>query len=63
MKGQRMSDINISVVIPVYNSEDCLSELVKRLTETLDILGNTYEIILVNDRSPDSSWKKITELC
>jgi undecaprenyl-phosphate 4-deoxy-4-formamido-L-arabinose transferase len=58
-----MSDTNISVVIPVYNSEDCLSELVKRLTETLDNLGKTYEIVLVNDCSPDNSWSKIVELC
>jgi len=59
-----MSDVEISVVIPVYNSEDCLDELVKRLTEVfLDSSGKTYEIILVNDCSPDNSWKKITELC
>jgi glycosyltransferase involved in cell wall biosynthesis len=58
-----MSDINISVVIPVYNSEDCLNELIKKLTETLDNLGKTYEIVLVNDCSPDNSWSKIAELC
>ena len=58
-----MSDTNISVVIPVYNSEDCLSELVKKLTEVLDNLGKIYEIVLVNDCSPDNSWSKIVELC
>jgi len=58
-----MSDINISVVIPVYRSEDCLDELVKRLNDVLSDLDKTYEIILVNDCSPDGSWKKITELC
>jgi len=57
------SDVEISVVIPVYNSEDCLDELVKRLTNILDNLGKTYEIVLVNDCSPDNSWEKITELC
>jgi glycosyltransferase involved in cell wall biosynthesis len=60
---QEMPDIKISVVIPVYNSEDCISELVKRLTDALYNLGYTYEIILVNDYSPDNSWNKIVELC
>ena len=58
-----MSSVRISVVIPVYNSQDCLSELVKRLTDVLDSIGKTYEIVLVNDFSPDNSWNKIVELC
>jgi len=57
------TQIEISIVIPVYNSEGCLSELVKKLTESLDNLGKTYEIVLVNDCSPDNSWNKIVELC
>ncbi len=59
---QKMSDVKITVVIPVYNSEDCLDKLTRRLTNVLDNLGKTYEIILVNDGSPDNSWKKIAEL-
>lgn len=58
-----MSNVEVSVIIPVYNSEDCLDELAKRLTDVLDNSGKTYEIVLVNDCSPDNSWKKITELC
>ena len=58
-----MSAVEISVVIPVYNSEDCLDELARRLTEVLDKLGRPYEVILVNDCSPDNSWQKITSLC
>lgn len=58
-----MSDLQLSVVIPVYNSEDCLNELAKRLTDILDNLGRTYEIVLVNDCSPDNSWKRIVDLC
>jgi len=60
---RKMSDIEVSVVIPVYNSEDCLDELVTKLTDVLDNSGKTYEIVLVNDLSPDNSWRKITELC
>ena len=55
--------MEVSIVIPVYNSENCLDELARRLTDVLDSLGKTYEIILVNDCSPDNSWQKISELC
>lgn len=54
--------VSISVVIPVYNSQNCLSKLVRRLNEILKGLGKSYEIILVNDGSQDASWEKIVEL-
>ena len=54
--------MNISVVIPVYNSHECLSELIKRLSKVLKDFGESYEIILVNDSSYDASWEKIVEL-
>lgn len=54
-------EIQVSVVIPVYNSQDCLSELVRRLTATLENLGKRYEVILVNDCSTDNSWERIVE--
>jgi polyisoprenyl-phosphate glycosyltransferase len=53
----------ISVIIPVYNSEGCLNELARRLTDVLDNFGKIYEIVLVNDFSQDNSWVKIAELC
>jgi polyisoprenyl-phosphate glycosyltransferase len=56
-------DKKITVVIPVYKSEDCLDELVKRLTSVLNNFAKTYEIVLVNDCSPDNSWNKIIDLC
>jgi glycosyltransferase involved in cell wall biosynthesis len=52
----------VSVVVPVYNSEDCLGELVQRLTKEFTRNGMSHEIILVNDGSRDRSWAKITEL-
>ncbi|MEO0128298.1 MAG: glycosyltransferase family 2 protein [candidate division WOR-3 bacterium] len=58
-----MANIDISIVIPVYKSQDCLDELAKRLTNVLENISKTYEIVLVNDCSPDDSWKKIVELC
>jgi polyisoprenyl-phosphate glycosyltransferase len=62
MDRQNQSNVDISVVIPVYNSEDCLSELFFQLTKALESLTNDYEIILINDCSLDRSWDKIAEL-
>ena len=53
---------SFSVVIPVYGCVECLDELCRRITATLDTLTSRYEIILVNDRSPDCAWEKITVL-
>lgn len=52
----------LSVIVPVYRSEKTLKELVSRLTSVCAELGSEYEILLVNDGSPDTSWKVITEL-
>jgi glycosyltransferase involved in cell wall biosynthesis len=53
---------SISVVVPVYNSELTLSELVKRLQPALAALAREYELVLVNDGSRDQSWKVVQEL-
>jgi glycosyltransferase involved in cell wall biosynthesis len=52
----------LSVVIPVYRSEAILSELVSRLNRVLAKITADYEIILVNDCSPDRSWDVIQQL-
>ena len=53
---------SISVVVPVYRSEATLSELVQRLSEVLSMIAQHYEIILVNDGSPDNSAAVIRDL-
>lgn len=52
----------ISVVVPVYNSQETLHELVARLEIVLAGCASAYEIILVNDGSSDGSWATIREL-
>jgi dolichol-phosphate mannosyltransferase len=52
----------ISVVIPVYGCAVSLSQLNKRLNQTLLNLTDYYEIILVNDASPDNAWSAIKQL-
>lgn len=53
---------NISVVVPVYNSEATLKKMIGRLSSTLEARFDALEIILVNDGSSDNSWHSIVEL-
>lgn len=53
---------NISVVIPVYGCVASLRELVTRLSSTLASICDKFEIILVNDASPDEAWPEIVEI-
>lgn len=52
----------LSVIVPVYNSEQILPKLILRLQEVLKKLGHNYEVILVNDGSADDSWSTICTL-
>ncbi len=52
----------LSVVIPVYNSEDTLRPLVERLAATLPEISSQFEALLVNDGSVDRSWEQICAL-
>jgi undecaprenyl-phosphate 4-deoxy-4-formamido-L-arabinose transferase len=54
--------MNISVVVPVYRGAGTLEELVNRLGAVLPSLASEYEIIFVNDGSPDHSWEVIEAL-
>jgi len=51
----------ISVVSPVYQSSQCLDELLKVLSTQLSMCSIEFEVILINDGSTDSSWEKITQ--
>ncbi len=54
----------VSVVVPVYNEEGCLQELIDRTLKTLDGCGRKFEFILVDDGSRDRSaeiMKKASE--
>lgn len=53
---------SVSVVIPVYNGEATLAELVARLENTLRGVSAHFEVILVNDGSQDHSWDLIRKL-
>ncbi|WP_454732087.1 MULTISPECIES: glycosyltransferase family 2 protein [Cupriavidus] len=52
----------LSVVVPSYGCLGCLTELCDRLHAVLTGLGSSFEILLVDDRSPDNSWPLIESL-
>jgi len=52
----------LSVVIPVFNGESALGELVQRLHSVLQVCPLDYELILVNDGSWDKSWDVVCRL-
>lgn len=54
--------MNISVVIPLYNEQESLSELFMWIKRVMDENKYTYEVIFVDDGSTDGSWASILEL-
>lgn len=52
----------ISVISPVYGASSLLNELTQRIQETLEKITSDYEILLVEDHSPDNSWVEIQKL-
>ncbi|MCC6299620.1 MAG: glycosyltransferase family 2 protein [Anaerolineales bacterium] len=54
--------MNISVVVPVYRGESLIESLVERLAKSLPKFSKKYEVLLVNDGSPDNSWQAIQNL-
>ena len=54
--------MKISIVIPCYGSEKTIENVVNEVAETMVQRDVEYEIILVNDCSPDDVWKEIQKL-
>jgi len=55
--------IDLSVVTPVYKAEKIIPLLVSEIERNINNLKLDYEIILVNDGSPDMSWNEILLVC
>jgi len=54
--------MNISVIIPLFNEEESLPELCEWISKVMTTNSYSYEIILIDDGSKDSSWKVIETL-
>jgi dolichol-phosphate mannosyltransferase len=57
------SSVQLSIVSPVYNGKPYLVELVKQIHASLGGSLSSYEIIFVDDGSPDGAWSTIESLC
>lgn len=62
LKSDFVSSKSISVIIPVYNSEQSLPLLIDRIKSVLTDSCQAFEVILVNDGSRDGSWGTIVSL-
>src|SRR2546427_4118639 len=61
-RSRSTMEVDVSVVIPVYRSAATLHTLVKRLFVVLSNTRKSFEIIFVDDGSPDNSWEVVCDL-
>lgn len=52
-------EVDVSVVVPVFNEEDSVGPLMQALHDSLSSLGRSYEAVLVDDGSADSTWERL----
>lgn len=54
-------NMDISIVVPLFNEDESLPELINWIERVMDKNNFTYEIVMVDDGSTDDSWKVIQE--
>ncbi len=52
----------LSLVVPVYRSQDCLRELYRRVVAAMETIDLNFELLMVEDCGGDDSWAVITDL-
>ncbi len=57
-----MTSPKLSILVPCYRDQSNLAELHRRLKLVCEGLGSSYEIVLVDDGSPDDTWSEIERL-
>lgn len=62
LSGSAGERVHLSVVSPVYRAEECLEELWRRVVAACEQVTDDFEIVLVDDASPDGSWAIIERL-
>ncbi|HEY9751959.1 MAG TPA: glycosyltransferase [Coleofasciculaceae cyanobacterium] len=59
----KLNPIQLSLVVPTYNERENVIALVQQLSRLLDdVLPNAYELIVVDDNSPDHTWRVAQDL-
>jgi glycosyltransferase involved in cell wall biosynthesis len=56
------NDVEVSVIVPLFNEEDSVTPLYERITESVSSLGVAYEIVFVDDGSRDRTLEMATKL-
>jgi dolichol-phosphate mannosyltransferase len=51
------NNTSVSIIIPTYNERDNVRELLERIHRSVEPLGYQYEVLIVDDDSPDETWK------
>jgi dolichol-phosphate mannosyltransferase len=62
MNQEKSAKPKVSIIIPTYNERDNLDELFGRISRTLSEAGYDFEIVVVDDNSPDGTWEYAEEL-
>ena len=57
-----MNSLDISVVVPLFNEEESLPELLAWIKRVMDEHSFSYEVVLIDDGSTDQSWEVISQL-
>jgi len=55
-------EVRLSIILPIYNTGGCLEELYTRLRDTLEKMSLEFELLMIDDGSPDGASKKLEEL-
>jgi dolichol-phosphate mannosyltransferase len=62
-KEYRMKDIDISIIVPLYNEEQVFDQLTARIKKVIDSVPFNCEVILINDGSSDRTAELIENIC
>ena len=55
-------DLDISVIVPIYNEEESVGPLYEKVVEAMEPLGRPFEMVLVDDGSSDRSFPLLEEM-
>jgi glycosyltransferase involved in cell wall biosynthesis len=56
------AEVELSIVIPVYGCRECLGALHRRLVESASLVTDDFELVFVDDASPDDAWDELVQL-
>jgi glycosyltransferase involved in cell wall biosynthesis len=55
--------LQYSVVVPLFNEQESVPHLYVKITDAMDAIGGSYEIVFVDDGSKDATFRRLSEIC